>query len=185
MKTKFVLHGGLNPERLEENNAAFYREILADTPKELSILIAPFAKDIERIPVTTERVMSMFNKNKGDKNLNFQIANEESFIKQIESADIVFFQGGKSSKLLETIKEYPNLEESLKGKIIAGESAGANVLGKFFYSPNADQISEGLGILPIKIIPHFKKEYENKLDKINVNLELVSLQEYEYKIFYK
>jgi len=183
MKTKFILHGGLNPEKLEENNDSFYKEILIDTPKESSVLIVPFAKAVERIPATTERVISKFNKNKQYKKLNFLIADEQSFIKQIESSRVIFFQGGTSLKLLEALRNYPDLEKSLKGKIVVGESAGANVLCKFFYSPKTDQIVEGLGFLPIKIIPHYKKEYEGKLDDIGTDSELLTLQECEYKIY--
>ncbi|MEI6479988.1 MAG: hypothetical protein WCO12_00490 [bacterium] len=71
MKTKFILHGGLNPEKLEENDSNFYIEILREVPKESSILIVPFAKAIERIPITTEKIMTKFKKNNEDKNLNF------------------------------------------------------------------------------------------------------------------
>lgn len=184
MKTKFILHGGLNPEKLEENNNVFYLEILADTSKEYSVLIVPFAKAVERIPETTERVISKFNKNREDKKLNFLIANEQSFIKQIELSDIIFFQGGTSLKLLEVLKKYPELEYSLKGKIVVGESAGANVLCKFFYSPKTDQIVEGLGFLPIKIIPHYKKDYEGKLGNVGSDLELLLLREDDYKVYF-
>ncbi len=64
-----------------------------------------------------------------------------------------------------------------------GESAGANVLCKLFYSPKTDQIVEGLSILPIKIIPHYKKEYEGKLDKVGIDFELLTLQEGEYMVY--
>jgi len=71
----------------------------------------------------------------------------------------------------------------LDGKIVAGESAGANVWGRYFYSPSADSIGEGLGYLPVKIIPHYIEQYEGKLDGVGKDLVKLYLPEYEYKVF--
>jgi peptidase E len=185
MKTKFILHGGFNPGQTNEDSTAFYKEILKDAPEGASILLVPFAKDADRIPSATQKVTAELNSNKWQKNIKIEVADEGDFIQQLKSANVVYFHGGASIKLLEALKRYRGLKESLEGKIIAGESAGANVWSKFFYSPKADTVSEGLGILPIKIIPHYKKEYEGKLDKVGPDLELLLLPEYEYKVFHK
>ena len=66
-----MLHGGFTPGNLEENNSDFYKEILKDTPESTKILIVPFAKDIERIPITTERVKGEFNENKQQEKLEW------------------------------------------------------------------------------------------------------------------
>ncbi|MFZ2522428.1 MAG: Type 1 glutamine amidotransferase-like domain-containing protein [Minisyncoccia bacterium] len=182
MKTKFILHGGFTPGNQEENNSDFYKEILKDAPENAKVLIVPFAKDIERIHITTERVKGEFNQNKHQEKLNFEVANEESFIEQVKYADIIYFQGGTSLKLLEALKKFPELKDSLKGKTVAGESAGANVFGRFFFSPSANQIMEGLGILPLKIIPHYKEEYKDVFKDIAQDLENLFLKEYEYKV---
>ena len=60
------------------------------------------------------------------------MANEKSFAEQTKSANVIYFNGGTTLKLLESLKKIPTLKNSLNGKIIAGESAGANVFGKFF-----------------------------------------------------
>lgn len=185
MKTKFILHGGFTPGNQNENNSDFYKEILKNAPEKTKILLVPFAKDVERIPITTERVKGEFNKVKNQKELDFEVANEKSFLEQIKLADIIYFQGGITLKLLETLKKFPEMKDLLGGKIVAGESAGANIFAEFFYSPNANGVFEGLGILPIKIIPHYKKEYEGKLDQVGVGLEVLLLPEYVYKVFYK
>lgn len=185
MKTKFILHGGFNPGQTNENPSDFYKEILKDAPEDAAVLLVPFAKDIDRITSATQKVSSEFNNNKWQKNIKIEVADEGDFIHQLESADVIYFHGGASLKLLEALKRYPSLKESLEGKIIAGESAGANVWSQFFYSPKADAVSEGLGILPMKIIPHYKKEYEGKLDNVGPDLQLLLLPEYEYKVFYK
>lgn len=185
MKTKFILHGGFNPGQTSENNTDFYKEILKDAPEGARVLLVPFAKDVDRITLATQKVASELNSNKWQKSIIVEVANEEDFIQQLKSTDVAYFHGGASLKLLEALKKYPNLEESLNGKIVAGESAGANVWSKYFYSPKSDTVSEGLGVLPIKMIPHYKKEYEEKLANVGLDLEQLSLKEYEYKVFYK
>lgn len=185
MKTKFILHGGFNPEKVNEDNSDFYKEILKDAPENAKVLLVPFAKEPERIIPATTKISSEFNKSKNDKNIEIEVANEKDFLNQINLADVVYFHGGVSLKLLEALKKYQNLEELLKGKIVAGESAGANVWSRFFYSPHSDGVFEGLGVLPLKIIPHYKAEYEGKLDNVGIGLEELLLPEYKYKVFYK
>lgn len=183
MKIKFILHGGFDKSKIDEDNSAFYSEVLKDAPENARVLLVPFAKDTERIPVAAERVSAEFNKYKWQKDITINIATEKNLIEEINSADIVDFQGGVSLKLLEALRNYPNLKESLGGKIVAGESAGANVLCEFFYSPRSDTVSEGLGMVPVKIVPHYKEEYKNKLDEVGPDLETVLLPEYEYRVF--
>ncbi len=183
MKTKFILHGGFTKGKTEENNGEFYAEILKDAPEGTKILLVCFAKDDERVPIATEKVKLEFNKSKQQKKITFEVANEEFFIKQVKVADVVYFHGGTTLKLLKALKKFPNFKDSLSGKIVAGESAGANVFGKFFYSPSADKVDEGLGFLPLKIIPHYSEPYKGKLDSVGKDLELLSLPEYEYKVF--
>ena len=181
----FILHGGFNPEKTDKDRSDFYKEILKNAPEDAKVLLVPFAKDSDRITEATEKVTVALNKNKWQKKININIADERDFLKQLHIADVVYFHGGTSLKLLGVLKNYKNLGEILNGRIVAGESAGANVWGKFFYSTHADAVFEGLGILPIKIIPHYKKEYDGKLDNVGIGLELVTLPEYTYKIFLK
>jgi peptidase E len=181
MKTKFILHGGFEKGKTEENMEDFYTEILKDAPEYAKILLVTFAKDEDRILTGTERVKVEFNKCKWQQSLTFDVSKEESFITQIKLADIVYFHGGRSLVLLERLKKYPNLKDSLNGKIVAGESAGAIVLGKYFYSASAQIVSEGLGLLPFKIIPHYTDMFKDKLDGVGIGLELLPLKEYEFK----
>ncbi len=184
MKTKYILQGGFDPINQAKDIFGFYKEILKDVPdKKLKVLIVPFAKEIDRISVATERVKSEFNVNKKEKNIEFEIANEEIFEKQVKSADIIYLQGGKTLKIIEALKKIPNLKELFKGKIVAGDSAGANVLGKYYFSPKDNIINEGLGVLPIKIVSHYKDKYKDVFKDFKSNLENVYIREYELRIF--
>lgn len=184
MRTKFIVHGGINQVKHEEGNTDFYHEFLKDIPEGGCILLIPFAKEADRIPARIESVRSELEKHKWQNVISIEVASEENFMQQLARVDAIFFLGGASAKLLAALKNYPDLSEAVKGKTVAGESAGANVLATFFYSPKTDKISEGLGFLPLKLIPHYMPEYTGKLDGVGGDLEFLGLKEYTYKVFY-
>lgn len=183
MTTKFILCGGFNKDDTNPDLSNFYTEILKDTPEKLKLLLVIFAKNDDRVEEVTARVIAGFNKIKLQKVITFEIANKNQFEDQIKSSDVIYFIGGSTQKLLSSLKEFPNLKNLLEGKTVAGESAGANVLCSYFYSPNSDKVDQGLGFLPIKIIPHYSKEYKNKLDNVGGNLDKLFLPEYQFKAF--
>ena len=91
---------------------------------------------------------------------------------KIKQADIIYIGGGDTIKLLEKVKKY-DLEKDLKEAakrncIMVGISAGAILLSKKGYSDSyilrgeSDkyQFIDGLGILDIKISPHYHETDE-------------------------
>ncbi len=182
MRTKFILHGGFTPGEKQENDA-FLKEILSTAPKEAKILLVYFAKEVDRVPKNRDEDIEQFNKNKRDKTLLFETASEELFSEQVQKSDIIYLHGGHSDKLLKTLKKFLNLRQLFKGKIIAGDSAGANVLVSVFYSKSMG-VSEGFGLIPIKIICHYSEDNKDKLNDIKPDMEILFLPEYQFKVFY-
>ena len=105
-----------------------FNEIYKDTNPAINILLIPFSKDLGRRESSISKLRDTFELFKKDKTLSFQTADESSLISQIQNADILYFMGGISLKLLETLKPFNNLRQAMEGKIVIGESAGANVL---------------------------------------------------------
>lgn len=79
------------------------------------------------------------------------------------------------------MKTCSDLKSRLAGKVVAADSAGANLLSKHFYSKR-NRVCEGLGVLPIKFIPHFEEENRNKLDGLDQDCKSIFLREYEYEV---
>ncbi len=183
MKTKFVLHGGFDPKKSLENDA-FFVESLKDAPESAKVLIVLFAKDKGRWEEKYVHWKKQFQKNAGGKNLDFQMATLENFVEQLASADVVYFAGGRTETILGALKGFTGLDKNLNGKIVAADSAGINALSRFCYSPIPDKVFEGLGVLPIKTIPHFIPEYAEKLVGMGHDLETLYLKEYEYKVIW-
>ncbi len=181
MKTKFILHGGFAQGKKQQNDA-FFQEILRDIPDDANILIVYFAESDEKVQLRTGQDTEEFNANKGSKQLHFRVASETSFTEDCAWAHAVYLHGGKTVKLMESLSKYPDITRLLSGKTIAGDSAGANVLGRLFYSRNSKVTGKGLGILPFKIVVHYVSGEPNPLADVEPELETILLHEYEIKV---
>ena len=128
------------------------------------------------------------------------INNPQIVIDKINDADIIYFCGGDSIKLVQDVKEY-KLDELFDNKdncVFIGMSAGAILLSKSGYSDSLIirgendkyEFIEGLGTIPINICPHFndeakKKEMTDELDREVYGIEDKScliIDDNEYKV---
>ena len=85
--------------------------------------------------------------------------------------------------LVAAMQDHPNFKSWLKGKIVAGESAGTYLLSAYFYSKTMDDTGQGIGLLPIKSICHFDGTNEERLNECPSNLEKVLLKDFEHKVY--
>ena len=97
---------------------------------------------------------------------------------------------GETSMLLSVLKNYSEFLDLAKGKVLAGSSAGANIFSKFYFSNSKDAVFEGLGVLPIRLVCHYgSNKFPIKNDPLELmkgyseNLELVTLKDYEWRVF--
>lgn len=180
--TKYILHGG-EAAIINTENDKFYQEILKTAPEKAKILLVYFAKEADRIPKNKAEDIDSFTRNNIGKDLSFEVAEEEKFIEQIKNSDIIFIHGGSTIKLMNSLKNFTDLNSLFTGKIVAGESAGANALSFCCYSPSADAVVEGLGIIPVKTIPHYKPGDEEKFKGIRPEIASLFLPEFKYKVF--
>jgi peptidase E len=188
--TKFILHGGFTREANDLNDS-FFRELLNGVPDNSTILFVYFAsRTEEEIPIKSEILIKKCTDATLAKNLKFKIATEEGFLKEIKGARVIFLSGGSTSKLLKTLRLYPDLTPFLEGKTIAGSSAGAYALAAVGASHSDESVREGLGIVPLRVICHFESEKlppsqasVKVLINTMTNLELVTLKDFEWKAF--
>ncbi len=180
--TKYILHGGF-AGHVNEQNDKYFKEVLKTTSRKVNILLVYFAKELDRIPKNKAEDVYQFERNRGRKRVKFEVAEENTFLEQVNCADVVHFHGGDTLKLLSTLLKFPNLKEMFEGKIIAGESAGAYVLSTYFYSKTSGGVFQGTGLVPVKTICHYEGVNKEKLDGVGEGLELLLLADYEYKVF--
>lgn len=99
-------------------------------------------------------------------------------------------RGGKTIKLLETLRKVDDFGSLIQGKIVGGSSAGACVLSKYSFSGEGTNkvIKEGLGILPIKTFVHWSEEKTEDLQKLEdygEKLDIYKIPEEKFAILKK
>ncbi len=182
MTTKYILHGGF-AQHINLHNYNFFKEILKDTKNEVKILLVELAHMPERYVINAEKDKSQFVCVQGEKKLLFEVADFHTFQDQIKSSDVIYISGGTTVRLMETLQHFPNLKELFSGKIVVGESAGANCLAAYCYSKSGGGVMKGLGLVPVKMIPHYIGEHAEKLTAIPEKLEILFLKNYQFKVF--
>lgn len=187
--TKFILHGGFTRKE-NELNRSFFEEFVRDIPDDGNVLMVLFASR-EADPITAFNELSKrMESEAGNRRLNFSFATEEGFLDEIQKADAIYMHGGSTNKLLRVLRTYPPLDAFMKGKIVAGSSAGAYAIGAYGASHSEDAMREGLGLLPVRIVCHYESPdlppapgAVAVLEHTATNLELVLLKDCEWRVF--
>ncbi|HDH07591.1 MAG TPA: hypothetical protein ENG89_01060, partial [Candidatus Moranbacteria bacterium] len=166
----------------------FFREIVSDFSEPIKVLIVCFATEKDTWPDQFEWEKKKFTFL--NENIEFILAddNPEIFPKQVVDSDAIYIKGGSTQPLYKKLKNIKNLSNLFRGKILAGSSAGANIVAKYYYSYHRDRIEEGLGILPIKVFVHYSEEKVEKLkilEKHKENLKTYVIPETEYVVIDK
>jgi peptidase E len=176
--TKYILHGGFD-KNISYIKDEFFQQTLKETQENVKIFLVFFAEFDEYLELRIKQCKDQFENNKGSKNLEFKMATEENFIEGCAWADVIFLSGGRTVKIIEKLEKFENLKQVFDNKIVAGDSAGANVLSQLFYSRKSKEITKGLGIIPLKIIVHYTEDMGNPLAEIEPSFETLFLHEYE------
>jgi peptidase E len=188
--TKYILVGGY-PHKAKDKGKALCEESIAGLNEPIKILICLFARDKKQWTKLFKENQQFFIKNLPAKKLEFILANEKNLIKQIQSSNLINFNGGDTTILIKMLDKFPEWTKKLKNKNIMGSSAGADILSKYNYDIEFFKCSNGYGLIPIKTIVHFKsakytppigwnKAYE-KLKNYKEDLPIWALSEGEFK----
>ena len=111
-------------------------------------------------------------------------ANDESIVKSLQSAKLIYMLGGFTGYLGETLAGSAAwnavLEAYKAGAVIAGSSAGAMVMCEFYYDLNQGQVVSGLNLIPNSLVlPHhntFGKSWASRLLEVS-HITLIGIDE--------
>lgn len=109
----------------------------------------------------------------------------DELIEGITDCDVIFINGGFRGRLKDTLLAIGlhNFRQMISGKTLAGISAGANILSRYYYSQGVDDIREGIGLLKIKLLTHYEKDMAGQMKKLldyKEDLPIVTIAEEEY-----
>ncbi len=117
--------------------------------------------------------------------INRASANDKALTAHLTQSKLIYFLGGFTGYLGETLKNSLAWEACLEayqnGAIIAGSSAGAMVMCQYYYDPAKSKIVEGLGLLQNSLVlPHhntFGKRWADPLRQKKPDLRLIGIDE--------
>ena len=199
-KTTFLLHGGSSGS-LSHSNVSFWRELVSRSKQFVkpTICVIPYAsynfiKNQDKVLDTktlARRIGTIIEfHNPLLRPLVTVVSSLDIlyFEKQLISADSIFIPGGDGDLLLDQLSlvtDKNSLSKLIRGKICAGESAGANVWSTLYYSNDNQTVNAGMGILPVATFCHYESEKHEELNKLfaaanNHNLSIIPINEGEY-----
>ena len=156
--TKYVVNsGGLknNPEKAVE----YFGEIVKDLGNNPHILMCFFAEKREhwedKFKKHTDSFLRLASK---DIKPNFSLAMPDKFTDQVADCDATYIHGGDDHLVQYWLRQF-DLVEIFKGKVVATNSASSDALSESFWPCDWRYCMKGLGILPIKFIPHYKSDW--------------------------
>ncbi|MDC1205317.1 Type 1 glutamine amidotransferase-like domain-containing protein [Candidatus Pacebacteria bacterium] len=188
MKTKFILHGGMLKYD-SPYNTSFFKEFTKDLQGGDKVLFIGFARrDLDSRQEVYERDKGFILAHT-DKDVIVENAELETLVEQAKEAKAIFVTGGDTTGLQNDIASKPDFLEAIKGKVYAGSSAGAMITAKYKYACSDDEVQEGLGWLPIRLMVHYgnpefssTEETKKVIEKYDSSLELVLLPECEWQV---
>lgn len=86
------------------------------------------------------------------------MAMPDKFSEQVRQMDAIYIRGGDDFLLRYWLKQF-DLPKLWVGKVVAGTSAGSDALVNSFWTCDWRQCMDGLGILPVKFLPHYQSNY--------------------------
>lgn len=154
--TKYILHGG-ETSVPNIHNKKFYQEMFR-AAKSKPILACYYSRPYKEWGYLLNSDTKRMKKAVGKKKFEIICAsrNSEIFLRQLKEAEVVYFRGGKTEKLIKRLKGVQKqLKKAFARKTVLGSSAGALFLARYYFSQGDDKIFRGFNILPVKIMTHY------------------------------
>jgi hypothetical protein len=193
--TKFILVGGY-PRKAPDGGKAFAEELVKGFAEPVRVLECLFARPRESWEKAYAEDVEFFKGHLAGRKIEFQMALPEKFLEQVRWANAISIRGGTSeAQLIALAAQSGDWTKELDGKTLAGSSAGADAISKYYYNIDTLKLSDGLGLLPVKFIPHWRSDYNapnvdwNKalaeLEGYKEKLPILTLQEGEFEVTVK
>jgi len=155
MMTKYILNsGGIKREpRLKK---LYHQEIVQGLGNAPKFLLCNFAQGREYWDTKFLGYCEAIREDMPEGvTASFELAVPATFAEQCKRADVIYVHGGDDHLLRYWMSRF-DVPELFTGKVVAGNSAGSDLLVKHHWSNDWRECGDGLGILPIKFIPHFE-----------------------------
>lgn len=156
--TKYVVNSG----GLKNNTPGakkFMAELVEGFGEKPKVLFCFFAEKRENWEEKFPQYVEGFSSWSPDGVLpEFELAFPEKFVQQIQNNDIIYIHGGDDHLVQYWLGQF-DLPKIWEGKVVGTNSASTHAISRYFWTCDWRQIKDGLGLLPIKTLAHFKSAY--------------------------
>lgn len=156
--TRLILVGGY-PHKAPDGGKAFCEEVVKGVEGPIRLLDCLFARPKDNWEKAYAQDKEFFTTHLPGRQLVIELAQIETFAEQVREADAVYIRGGTTRTLIEILNSIPNWKDGLEGKTLAGSSAGADAIAKYYYNLDTLELETGLGFIEAKMIPHWNSDY--------------------------
>lgn len=159
-----ALHGGGEFQRGSEIGDR--RLIVAAGGADANVIVVPTAAGVDEPQAAARNGVAWFRQLGARADAAMAIdaaaANEPAVAAKIEEATLIYLPGGDPVFLVETLRGSKSWQAIVaahrRGVIVGGASAGAMALGVRLWHPHTGGLIDGLGLIPIVTLPHFRAE---------------------------
>jgi hypothetical protein len=156
---KLILTGGYM-SKAPDRGSSFCREIVKNTEQPIRILECIFGLSEDLWDSALRKDIDLFHNEIPDFAVDFVLARENLFVKQIEEADVVYFRGGETQRMHDTLLKIQDWQDALSDKIVIGASAGAYVISSFYVHPGQlPELRNGFGLAKVKTVAHYRSTF--------------------------
>ncbi len=190
--TKIILTGGY-PSKAPDGGSAFCRELVVGLQSPVKILEVLFARGGNQWDETIRRDQAFITQHVPNIRCSLQAAEANTLSAQVDWADVVYIKGGMTAPLMTALAKSTDWLGHLSGKTVAGTSAGAYALCRYYHELDASGVHKGLGLLPYKILTHWQSseygtladwtKYEHELVEFGKPVPMLKLKEGEFRVF--
>ena len=172
-----ALHGGGEFQRGSEIGDR--RLIVAAGGADARVIVVPTAAGIDYPEAAARNGIEWFRKLGAQAEAAMAVdapsANDPNVVAQIETATMIYLPGGDPVFLVNALRGSKAWDAIVQahdnGAVLGGASAGAMVLGVKMWNPHTGSLIDGLSLVPIVTLPHFRagsngraKELRGQLD---------------------
>ena len=172
-----ALHGGGEFQRGSEIGDR--RLIVAAGGADARVIVVPTAAGIDYPDAAARNGIAWFKKLGAQADAALAVdaksANDPAVVAKIEMATLIYLPGGDPVFLVNALRGSKTWDAIVRalanGVVLGGASAGAMTMGLKMWNPHSGKLVDGLGLVPIVTLPHFRSESNERAKALRQKLE--------------
>ena len=178
MISRFLLHGG-RVKLPDQRNDLFFRNLVTGLEDHDQVLSIGFAQHDVAIRKEYFQRDKHFLLAQTRNKVKVENATYDNLTEQVRASKSIYITGGSCPELINDISRYPDFISSLRGKLVAGTSAGACLFSSYYLNLPDSTVLTGMGLFPIRLMVHFGNP---EFKSTNQTLKILESEHKEFEL---